>query len=203
MLGPIKTNTKVPAYCDGERAKCNLRLYSNNKKVFSEKGEVLFRKYGLSGIVVFNASRFVEEDKTQKIVLDLAPEFSEDEIVNYFKDHNITPQKATGFLSKSITKFITAQLNNKKINEQIVEFAKLTKKLEFGVKTVYNKPNSCQVCRGGLSTEKIDAKTMSIIYDSNVFVCGEMVDVDGACGGYNLNWAWLSGIVAGASAAKD
>ena len=59
-----------------------------------------------------------------------------------------------------------------------------------------------QVCRGGVAFDELD-DTMQSVYQKNLYICGEMVDVDGKCGGYNLQWAWTSGYIAGIHAGKQ
>ena len=64
-----------------------------------------------------------------------------------------------------------------------------------------NSFEQAQVCRGGVDFNELD-DSMQSIYQKNLYICGEMIDIDGKCGGYNLQWAWTSGYIAGCNAAK-
>ena len=65
-----------------------------------------------------------------------------------------------------------------------------------------NSFEQAQICAGGVRTTEIDPMTMESVYAKDLYLCGELLDVDGICGGYNLQWAWATGFIAGRSAAK-
>ena len=86
-----------------------------------------------------------------------------------------------------------------KTEEQLVE---KIKKLEVPVKETMSFEHA-QVCSGGVDLKEINSETMESRLVSGIYFCGELLDVDGACGGYNLQWAWSSGALAGISAARS
>ena len=87
-------------------------------------------------------------------------------------------------------------------DQELVQLGKLCK--NFCVSVTGNRSfDQAQVCAGGVLTKEINPKTMESRLTPNVYFAGEVVDIDGACGGYNLQWAWSSGFVAGTHAAEN
>ncbi|MDO5328736.1 MAG: FAD-dependent oxidoreductase [Coriobacteriia bacterium] len=201
LLCPIMTEEKQTKKLDGIKvqAKCSL-VNSNNNVITSETGEILFREYGLSGICIFNLSRYVE--KNQKIEIDFFPHDTKKELItllqNKFKTFNqkevLTSHLLNGILLPKISNTI---FNNKttKFNEISSTINKL-KKYQLTVKAL-NPESQYQICRGGIKPALISHKTLK--FKENIYVTGEAIDVDGPCGGYNLHWAWTTGILAGKS----
>ena len=153
-----------------------------------EAGELLFRSYGISGIVSFDLSRNAQPG--DRLVLDLLPEVSA-RTARELAVHGGT----AGLLDNEVA----AQLG--KLNgtaEDVVAHAKAVELLVTGIAD----EKRAQVTAGGIDVEALDASTLACPGAPDVFACGEAVDVDGACGGFNLAWAWKSGMVAGASAAR-
>ena len=85
--------------------------------------------------------------------------------------------------------------------EKWADFTKLCKEFEIQI-TETNPFGKAQVCAGGVRTEEIDSKTMESTLVKDLYITGELLDVDGICGGYNLHFAWATGILAGTHAAK-
>ena len=81
------------------------------------------------------------------------------------------------------------------------QFSKMCKHFELVVEAT-NDFEQAQVCAGGVRTTEIDHATMESIYVKNLYLIGELIDIDGICGGYNLHWAWATGYLAGQSAAR-
>ena len=187
-LCPIKTkqNNKL---IDGLRNKCEVSLFVNNKLIHQEKGEVLFKKNGLSGIVIFNTSSIIARNKFKeaKIVLDLLPEFSYDEIRNYCNLHSLN-----GFLQGFFNPKMISYLREKYQKEDLI--IKATKHLEFDFDSFYDFEFS-QVSVGGVNVDEVDSSLMSK-KEKNVYILGELLNVDGPCGGYNLTFAFASALYA-------
>jgi len=185
-LCPIvtKENTKI---LDGIRNKSEVSLYQNSKLIHKEKGEVLFKKNGVSGIVIFNISELIarSENKADKIVIDLLPEYEESELKNYWQNHSFN-----GFLQAFLHPTIIKYLNNRfSTNEEIFD---AIKRLEFTFKEAYGF-DFAQVSVGGVDLSMVDAHLESA-KEKNVYLLGELLDIDGPCGGYNLTWAFASAI---------
>lgn len=179
-LVPIVTNEKTD-HLQGIRWKCD--AYVNSKK-FS--GEILFKNDGLSGILSLDISRIVQPKDI--IVLDLMPEYQEEDIKNLFGDKELKPEIVLeGIFSKMLASDLLKR--SKDLNELIYNIKRYT----FTVKSVKDFKEA-QIVRGGVKLSEVNNDFSSKI-DSNIYLGGEILDVDGASGGYNLYFAWLSGIV--------
>lgn len=187
-LCPIKTKESTKLL-DGTRVKCNAKLYKNQSLIHEEKGEVLFKENGLSGIVIFNLSiliaRSIEND--YKISLDLLPEISNIEIQNYCNSHTFD-----GFLQAFLNPKIIQYLKERYRSEK--EVLEAVKNLEFSFKELYDFMFS-QISVGGIDLSEVN-NDLSSKKEKGVFLLGELLDIDGPCGGYNLTWAFGSGICA-------
>lgn len=212
LLGPIKTSEKFIKNLDGIKARVRCSICDkNNKEYISEIGEILFRKYGVSGICVFNLSRFLNSKTKQKIIIDFAPEDSLEDLRAVVKNRYKLITKKTnkevdakrlfaGMLLPEIVQNICdySKVNSNNVRtSDIDKICRSIKHFDLDVKDIGDE-KQCQICRGGISVEDIDAKTMEYRKSKNIYFAGEVVDVDGPCGGYNLHWAWTSGILAGA-----
>ncbi len=207
ILCPLETETKDLRGLSGVRVRANVKLTDPDSKevIFEEPGELLFRDYGVSGIVAFNASRFAQEG--QDLRVDFIPQVSEERL------HEILTQRAQtatnydelmcGIFHPQINRmFIRANGCSGKDafdSRGITRMACMPKCFKFKVKGPA-KPKQAQVTRGGAQVEQFDPKTMESKLMQGLFACGECLDVDGPCGGYNLHWAWASGITAGRAA---
>ncbi len=209
-LVQIKTDTAPIKSLKGVRAKAKLTLSTGG----SNEGEILFTDYGVSGIAAMDLSRFVKQDKKAEISLDLLPDFTQDdakEIIIRISRHNpAMPAESMlgGIIHKAIgTAAIKASLGfmPKTAGEikpkQAAVIAATLKDFRLTVTGTKNY-NDAQVTRGGADVSEFDNSTMMSRKVKNLFACGEVLDVDGACGGFNLAWAFASGRLAGKSAAE-
>lgn len=226
VLGPLATSTELLLGLDGIRARVRL---SCEAKGFSEEGELLFRLYGISGIVVFNASRFVEAGDI--VSLDFVPERPFARLTDllqaraaFLERRNgsaptaldllrgfFVPEVAQAIVRYATTNYLGAVSDRPTteigavhpLDEAMIEaLAKAIKSFELEVKGVGD-AGQCQVQRGGFCVDSVNAKTMETPAVSGLYLCGEALDVDAPCGGYNLHWAWSSGLLAGLSIARD
>lgn len=186
-LVPIYTDEKTKIL-DGVRVKANVSLYKNDKLIHQESGEVLFKSQGLSGIVIFNTSSIIAKDinAKYKIELDLLENYTVNELKNLCKTQS-NIEFLHGFLHPSLVKYFT---DNKLEKDPI----KNIKSLTFRFKDFYGFEFS-QVSIGGLDISNFDVSLQSKI-DKNIYCLGEILDVSGPCGGYNLAWAFYSALVA-------
>ncbi len=191
----------------GVRFEASVTLYANDASILTERGEVQFTDYGISGIPVFQVSRFAARalDEGQRVlaVLDFMPDFTVEELLVFLE----TRQEQCPY--KTISESLIGLFPQKLISlfcTEIRTLAELAGKLkEFPViiKGVHSMEQA-QVTSGGVFTGEINAATMESQKISGLYFAGEVVDVDGCCGGYNLQWAWSSGALAGkSSAAKE
>lgn len=198
----------------GVRAKGNISLFSNGKMIAKDGGEIQFTDNGISGIPVFQVSRYAvwELFKKNKVTanIDLMPEYSIYDITCIIEKTikvNHINKKSPDYIT-ALTDSLTG-IVNKKVMSLIIRLcdgdsARIAQKLKnFDVTVVDSKKTEfAQVLQGGIRMDEIDNNTMESKKMSGLFFCGEILDVDGICGGYNLQWAWTSGYIAGISAAK-
>ena len=185
-LSPLFTKEKTRTI-DGVRVKANVSLVTDGKLVHKEAGEVLFKEHGLSGIVVFNTMSLIARNpkKSHKIYLDLLPDFSEEYLKNYRKSHKFS-ELLLAFLNPKIADYLKDRFPNE---NQLFDSLK---HLEFTFDKSYGFDFS-QVSVGGVLVSEVDDNLMSK-REERVFVIGELLDIDGPCGGYNLTWAFASAI---------
>lgn len=198
----------------GVRAESEAKLYSGNIFLGSEKGEIQFTDKAISGIPVMNLSHLCENKKNLKINLDLCPEIDEKDLLNHIKQGvtnspdiefetvlNGIVNLKLGFavMNRSAIK---SQTKCKSINDfQIKEAVKQLKCFEINIKSAKGFDNA-QVTKGGINTNEISSETMMSKKAEGLFFCGEILDIHGDCGGYNLHLAFTTGRIAGNSAGK-
>ena len=213
VLCPLACAASPLATLDGRRAQVQLSLTKADSffPSWRERGEVLFRPYGLSGIVVFDASRRAQPGDL--LELDLAPDVSKSELqqlVDQFTRGSFTPGCLDGVLDPVIAHTLE-ELARKRWHIDWPEHTApatdsaaliaLTKALPFVVGGPAH-PEQAQVTRGGLATSAFSTRALQSADYPWLFACGEALDVDADCGGFNLAWAWKSGMVAGSGAAE-
>ena len=220
----IKINPPYPALCalhtddtkalDGIRSRCGASLFKDNQLVKREYGGVQFTKKGLSGICIFNLSAaFKNTDKNIEVCLDLLPDYTSNDAYNMLlsaskcRRRNSPDEIFSGIFNKKIALYLLKRINipvtniSKKLDySDIHKLTAAAKNLEFKVKGRADF-ESAQVTAGGVCGSEIDESLMSKKH-AGLFFAGEIIDVWGDCGGYNLHFAFASGIKAGSSAAK-
>lgn len=205
----------------GVRTEGIVTVYENKKQIAKEQGELLFADYGLSGIPIFQISRFVAESlhygKQVTCVLDLLPSLALEEVEERLKQRCKTMKQRTA--EELLTGLLNHKLNYILLNEcgisateygtkafgkedSIKKLAHLYKNLTCQVIGT-NPFANAQICAGGVNTKELNPSTMESKLCKGLYMAGELVDVDGTCGGYNLQWAWSSGYVAGLHATID
>lgn len=183
----------------------------------SETGELQWTKYGISGIAVFQLSRYVSTSINREefaVQIDLLDSFSEEElrILLQKRARMLAQEKVSCLLQgilpeKLIPVFVEkAGFSLKKTCDSFTE-AEITALIAacrfFSMRVTGTKEfDTCQVCAGGVLTSEVSAETLECRKLPGLYIAGEMMDVDGPCGGYNLQWAWSSGYVAGVHAAR-
>ena len=211
-LVQLRTDGKEQKALSGVRCKASLRLFADGIHQGSEQGELQLTDYGISGIPVFQLSRVaayaLRNRKSVMVQIDFTPEYSYDEIVTYLleqqnlrKDQTVD-ELLTGFLNKKINLVFLKKCQiagNRTIEslqkKEIKQLAGLYKNYEVHI-TGTNPFLNAQVCAGGLDVDEVDEQ-MQVKKYPGLFVTGELLDVDGICGGYNLHWAFATGAIAG------
>lgn len=183
----------------------SVKLITDNQNTYQENGEILFRENGISGICIFNLSAYLSryQNFNGELVIDLLPFKSENEIIDLLSERrqlNIPINKFfDGMFVKQIgyeilnrAKINEERLSNKLSDNEIKELSTIIKNLNFKVKGFLD---NNQVYSGGISLSDLTLNLES--KHKGLFFCGEICDVDGLCGGYNLQWAWTSGAIVG------
>lgn len=174
-----------------------------------ERGEVLFRDYGISGIAVFDMSRHVRPG--QMVFIDLLPDLDPQEKVDFIWEQVLGHPSRTaceilsGMLPSRVARavVVAAGLNPDEpiiAEQEAVVLAMVSESFGLTVKGIAD-PKQAQVMRGGYAVKHFCPTTMECKKHPGLYAVGEALDVDGRCGGYNLHWAWTSGILAGRAAA--
>lgn len=174
-----------------------VRLYVDGQLAAEDQGELQLTAYGISGIPVFQVSRFaglaMQAGRKVEAELDLMPSMSGMELETYFRA--FSPECYGGLLNKKLLALLL-----KRYGKEPGRLAAGVKSFRTRIKAV-NSYENAQVTAGGVDTRQIDPCTMMSKIVPGLYFAGELIDVDGSCGGYNLQWAWSSGYVAGRSAA--
>lgn len=205
----LKTETDIVKQLKGIKVDANVTLIKSNTTLRTEFGETLFCDYGLSGPPVMQVSRAVSrENGDYSISLDIIPDVSFSDLLSILEKRrdNLKNRKLdeffTGMLNKRLGQVIlklsgislndfTSTLDNSKIKK----IASIIKNMSFKVIGTTGFANS-QVTSGGLDTTQFDNETMMSITDKGLYAIGEILDIDGDCGGFNLQWAWSSAFCA-------
>ncbi len=198
----------------GVRAESEAKLYSGNNLLGSESGEIQFTDKAISGIPIINLSHLCENRKNLKIDLDLCPEINEKELFNHIKQGiNNSPDIEFETILNGIVnlKLGFAVMNRSGIKPQtkcnllkdfqIKEAVNQLKKFEINIKSAKGFDNA-QVTKGGIKTNEVSPDTMMSKKTDGLFLCGEILDIHGDCGGYNLHLAFTTGRIAGNNAGK-
>ena len=177
-------------------------LFINNKLTYEEEGEVLFKKNGLSGIAIFNASSFISRSSSSskiKIIIDLFPKISESELLKNFEKYSSFARFSfiEGIFSLRVSEFIRKNSNAKNLykfdSRDLKNIAHYCKNIEFNYEKNYDF-NSSQVSVGGIDTNLLNDDLSSKL-EKNVYFAGEVINVDGLCGGFNLMFAFACSYV--------
>ena len=196
-LRGIKLDTKVTAYGDGN-------------KICTYDGELLFTEYGVSGNVIFNISFVYPIHKKVELEIDFMPKFEYNELLEILrKRKNILgdltmEQYFNGMINKKLGQFLSKASGIEKLSKMI---NMLTEKELRSMCTVLKKYRvdvidtngfkAAQVTAGGIPLKEINPETLESKKVKGLYFAGEILDVYGECGGFNLQWAWSSGHLAG------
>lgn len=213
-VAPLKTEAALLKGLRGIRAKCRVQAFSGNELLRTEYGEIQFTETMLSGICVFNmAYLWRKYGMGLRLSVDLAPDISDLDLCTYLinvqKQRPLLPlsELLTGMFRKELAQYIIKSALKRFEPDQtgalterdIMRVVKRIKGLEFPVTDCAPWKNAQSTC-GGISAECITIGLQSRLH-SGLWFCGETVDTVGDCGGFNLHWAWASGILAGRNAA--
>ena len=202
----------------GVRTQAKVSLYVDRGYVCEDTGELQLTNYGISGIPVFQISRYaakaLNEKKAVMAEVDFLPSMSDDAFEDFLHKrielhgHRTAEDFLIGIFHKKLigllltaSRINTNQVMDAVTNEQINKLVSVSKHFRLEIEGT-NDFEQAQVCAGGVRTSEVNPQTLESVYVDNLYLTGELLDIDGICGGYNLQWAWSTGYVAGRHAAK-
>ena len=214
----LKCDTSFTRALSGSKLDARVTLYDGGQRAAETAGEVLFTDYGLSGPPVLLlssvATRLLQRKRTVSVALDVVPEFDLHTLEALLRERvqarpdMLLENFTVGMLHKRLGQATlkacgiaplsrTAQSLS---DDELARYAVLLKDWRIPVRDTNGLKNA-QVTAGGLDTRDFDAQTMASRLVPGLYAAGEVLDIDGDCGGYNLQWAWSSGCLAGYQAA--
>ena len=202
----------------GVRTQAKVSLFVNDEFISEDTGELQLTNYGISGIPVFQVSRYAAkglyEKKKVTAEIDFLPSMTDEELFLFIKERKILHKEKTAedfLIGMFHKKLIGVLLKEAKIplgesisalsDEKLKNLLVLCKHFPVFIEGT-NDFEQAQVCAGGVKTTEINPKTMESLNEPDLYIVGELLDIDGICGGYNLQWAWSTGFIAGKNAAK-
>ena len=218
-LTALKCEEKFFKSIAGVRANGSVSIWSDGECIAKDTGEIQLTDYGISGIPVFQVSRYASqllyEKKETDAVLDFMPDFTKAQTNAFLR------ARAQTRPDKSAEMFLIG-LFHKKLCDLWIRLSKIPRQRKAGELTAdeiacltdlikdfrvrireTNSYDKAQVCCGGIDTREVDPGTLESVYVPGLYFAGEILDVDGMCGGYNLTFAWASGYVAGQAASVE
>ncbi|KEI94361.1 NAD(P)/FAD-dependent oxidoreductase [Clostridium botulinum] len=197
----------------------NVKLTLDNKNLREESGEILFTDYGISGPPILQLSSLVSRplynNKKIYLEIDMFPNMSKENIINLLENHWGTFYYRTihdsfiGIINKKLIPTLLKYCGIKNIHMPCQDITWQEKeKIFHALKnwtftiTGTNSFKNSQVTCGGVDTSEVSNKSLESLKVKDLYFCGEILDVNGDCGGFNLQWAWSSGYIAGKNASS-
>ena len=212
-LVQLVSNDPMVTEASGVKLDADLEIFVDGNAKLSVRGDLLFTNYGLSGSAILDISRTasfaLSHGREVKILIDLMPALSFDglkslllkraklELPSELWLNGVVHKKLIKLLLHQAKLPISSDINTKTVNKLAYAIKNLTINIEATRGT-----KSCEVMAGGVSTKDINPKTMESKLVNGVYFCGEVLDIDGDCGGFNLHFAWASGYLAGVDLSK-
>ena len=215
-LVQLRADGKFLKDWEGIRTDVLLKLYENGKKIGEEIGEIQLTNYGISGICVFNlsgiVSRGLNDNKKETVRINFLNSLninSSKDFIEWMNKRNLLVKDRNIFeLLEGVLnyKLVNVLLKKSKINNNMRwEELSLSSKNDLAENITSfkldiigtNSFDKAQVCSGGIPLNEIDVNDMQSLKVKGLYIIGELLDVDGDCGGYNLEWAWITGMIAG------
>lgn len=194
-------------------------LSSNEKFLLEDFGDILFTDYGISGPPILQLSRtaleYLNNKRDIKLHISIIDSKTKDELYDYLNKRFISMKNRTieealiGLINKRLIPTILKEVGIKKdksiaqiSKKEIKDISEILTNWEFKISGSKGWKDA-QVTAGGVSTDEVDGRTMESKKCRGLYIVGELLDIDGDCGGFNLQWAWSSGYIAGISASKN
>lgn len=216
-LSPAIVQLKTEKYqvkgLQGIKIDTSVTAYGDNKKICTYNGELLFTDYGISGNVVFNISFVMPLYKNVEFEIDFMKKFEYNELYELLRKrkkimaHLTMENYFNGMINKKLGQFLSKMSGIEKLSKPVKdlnenEIRKLCtslKKYRINILETTGFKNA-QVTAGGISLDEVNTDTLESKIIKGLYFSGEVLDVYGECGGFNLQWAWASGYIAGKNA---
>lgn len=215
-LVQLRCREKFYKQISGVRMDGDVSLWCGGRELARDQGEIQLTDYGISGIPVFQVSRFASRalDSGQKVtaILDFYPEETSKETRKRMEERKLScSEKAveeffTGWFHKKMAALFIKLAGLEPVKqvrllteEELDVLTKIIKEFHTEI-TAANPFENAQICCGGADVREVDPETMESKKKKGLYLIGELLDVDGICGGYNLQWAWSTGAIAGTHA---
>ena len=208
-LVQLKTDPTYPRALKGVKTQCGISICRGSQVLARNSGEVLFTEYGVSGPAIFDLSRSVSAGGSDlTCLLNFFPDWEEAEVLHWLS------QRQAAMAAHEASTLLTGSCHTR-LGQMICKSAGFTNQRAAGLTrddlrriarqaTHFALPitgtcgfDQAQVTAGGLDTSEFDPRTLQSRLVPGLYACGELLDIDGDCGGYNLQWAWSSGRLAG------
>lgn len=213
-LCPISCDSPYPRSLKGVRAECRVSLFSGGKLLAESSGELQFTENGVSGPAAFDLSRAAAIAGKGTVCADFLPELPENELFGLLQNRVCSMPELpasdilTGILHNRLGRMVVkyagvdAALPVSCLSDkQLRSVVRACRRFELPFKGVGGF-DQAQVTAGGIRCREFNPETLESLKVPGLYACGEVLDVDAPCGGYNLQWAWSSGRLAGLSAGK-
>ena len=211
----LKTEKHQVKGLQGIKTDAAVTAYGDNKKICTYNGELLFTDYGISGNVVFNISFVMPLYKNVEFEIDFMEKFDYNELYEMLKErkrvlsHLTMENYFNGMINKKLGQFLSKVSGIEKLSKPIKDLndsdirklCTVLKKYRVKILETTGFKNA-QVTAGGVSLDEVNAETLESKIVKGLYFSGEVLDVYGECGGFNLQWAWASGYIAGENSAK-
>ena len=212
-LVQLRIDNKICKRWAGVRVNSRIKLYEDNKYIKEEVGELMLTNYGISGICAMQLSgriaKGLDNGKREELVINFVPDIANDskEMLDFLDNYNKKNNFMVREIADNLINYKLGNAINSKINDFYYRDLSKKNKNELASNLTSYKVNiigtntfrEAQTCSGGISLKEINLKTMESLKIKNLYFIGEIVDVNGDCGGYNLGFAWISGLIAGGS----
>ena len=195
-LVQLKTDTAKIRSLKGLKETVTVTAYSGGQKVKSASGEILFTEFGVSGSAIFQVSAGIADKNDVTLSVEFLPDINPRDLTAILSRRLETPyinkeDLLTGMLNKRVGQAVLKTARSASVRDIVSAIKNFTLKVNGTLGFNY-----AQVTRGGIKTDKIDARSMQSKIVDGVYIVGEALDIDGDCGGYNLTFAFTSGLIA-------
>lgn len=211
----LKTEKHQVKGLQGIKTDAAVTAYGDNKKICTYDGELLFTDYGISGNVVFNISFVMPLYKNVEFEIDFMEKFDYNELYEILKErkkimsHLTMENYFNGMINKKLGQFLSKVSGIEKLSKpvkdlndsEIRKLCTVLKKYRVKILDTTGFKNA-QITAGGVSLDEVNPETLESKIVKGLYFSGEVLDVYGECGGFNLQWAWASGYIAGKNVAK-